>query len=121
MLITFFDTRGIVYSEVLPQDQTINQQVYRQILQHLLCSVLKKRQELWQGKLWLLHHDNAPAHNALILRLFLAEKKIALPEQPPYSPDLAPCDFLFFPKLKRVIKGTRFEDMEVVKMDVMTS
>ena len=28
---------------------------------------------------------------------------------PPYSPDLAPCDFFLFPKLKRPLKGRRFE------------
>ena len=33
---------------------------------------------------------------------------------------LAPCDFFLFPNLKGVIKGTRFEYMEVVKMNVTT-
>jgi hypothetical protein len=28
---------------------------------------------------------------------------------PPYSPDLAPCDFALFPKLKMKLKGRRFE------------
>jgi hypothetical protein len=27
----------------------------------------------------------------------------------PYSPDLAPCDFALFPKLKMKLKGRRFE------------
>jgi hypothetical protein len=29
--------------------------------------------------------------------------------QPPYLPDLAPCDFALFPKLKMKLKGRRFE------------
>jgi hypothetical protein len=36
---------------------------------------------------------------------------------PPYSPDLAPCDFALFPKLKMKLKGRRFEtdsDIQVV-------
>ena len=41
-------------------------------------------------------------------------------EQPPYSPDLAPCDFFLFPKLKGVIKGTRFPHVEVIKRAVTT-
>jgi hypothetical protein len=28
---------------------------------------------------------------------------------PPYSPDLAPCDFALFPKLKMKLKGRRFQ------------
>ena len=52
------------------------------------------------------------------IREFLAQINIALLKQPPYSPDLAPCDFFLFPKLKVVIKGTRFEDSEAIKTAV---
>ena len=47
--------------------------------------------------------------NALEIWGFLAKNNIAVLEQPPYSPDLALCDFFLFPKLKEVIKGTRFQ------------
>ena len=52
-------------------------------------------------------------------RGFLAKNNIAVLEQPPYSPDLAPCDFFLFPKLKEVIKGTCFQDSEAIKTAVM--
>ena len=58
----------------------------------------------------LLYHDNAPAHNAVEIRQFLAKNNVAVLEQPPYFTDLAPCDFFLFPKLKKVIKVTRFQD-----------
>ena len=32
--------------------------------------------------------------------------------QAPYSPDLAPCDFWLFPKLKTTLKGRRFQSRE---------
>ena len=32
-----------------------------------------------------------------------------------YSPDLAPCDFFLFPKIKSALKGTRFEFVDAVK------
>ena len=35
--------------------------------------------------------------------------------QPPYSPDLAPCDFYLFPKLR----GCRYETIEEMKEAVM--
>ena len=118
MLIIFFDVRGIVHMEFIPEGQTVNQHVYKGILQRLLRSVRDKRRELWENNSWLLHHDNAPAHTALSIREFLAEKNVTVMEQPPYSPDLAPCDFFLFPKLKRIIKGTRFPDVEAIKTDV---
>ena len=34
--------------------------------------------------------------------------------QPPFSPDLAPCDFWLFPKLKEKVRGCRYETIEAV-------
>ena len=38
--------------------------------------------------------------------------------QPPYSPDLAPCDFCLFPKLKEKHRGCRYETIEEMKKAV---
>ena len=116
MQIAFFYVLGI-HIEFLPQGQTINQHVYESILRRLMSSVREKR-ELWETRSWLLHHDNPPGHNALGIREFLAKNNIAVLEQPPYSPGLAPCDFSLFTKLKEVIKGTRFQDSEAIKTTV---
>jgi hypothetical protein len=62
--------------------------------------VQRKRPELWPDK-WILHQDNAPAHDALRVREFLAKKSVTKMDRPLYSPDLAPCDFWLFPKLKK--------------------
>ena len=118
MLIAFFDVHGIVHAEFLLQGQTINQHVYKNILRRLMRSVREKRRELWETRSWLLHHDNAPADNVLGIREFHAENIIAVLEQPPCSPSLAPCDFFLFPKLKEVIKGTRFQVSEAIKTAV---
>ena len=37
---------------------------------------------------------------------------------PPYSPDLAPCDFWLFPKLKEKLRGCRYETIEEMKESV---
>ena len=104
MLIAFFDVRGIVHKEFLPQGQTINQHIYKDILRRLMQSVREKRQELWDEKSWVLHHDNAPSHNALSIREFLAKNNIAVMDQPPYSPDLVPCDIFCFQNSKEPLK-----------------
>jgi len=49
------------------------------------------------------------------IREFLAKNNIVVLEQPPYPRDLALCDFVLFPKLKEVIKGTCFQDSETIK------
>jgi hypothetical protein len=42
----------------------------------------------------------------------LAKHNIPLIRQAPYSPDMAPCDFWLFPKLKMPLKGALFESRE---------
>jgi hypothetical protein len=61
---------------------------------------------LWKKKSWILHQDNAPAHNALGVKQLLADECIPVLQHPLCSPDLAPCDFYLFSKLKGVLKGT---------------
>lgn len=60
----------------------------------------------------MLHHYNAPAHSSLLIRQFLAKNQTPVFPQPPYSPDLAPCDFFLFPKLKSMLKGRRFQTID---------
>jgi hypothetical protein len=77
--------------------------------------VTRKRPEMWKNGSWILQHDNAPVHNTLSVKTFLAKHKIPVLEHPPYSLDLAPCDFFLFPKIKSALKGTQFDSMEAVK------
>ena len=120
MLIVFFNIQGIVHFEFLPQGQTVNQTVYKEILRHFVRSVRDKRWSLWEANAWALHHNNAPAYTALSICQFLAERNIATLEHPPYSPNLAPRDFFLFPKIKSVLKGTHFSDIDSIKKAVTT-
>ena len=86
------------------------------IFRRLVRSGRDKRRNLWEAHAWALHHDNAPAYTALNIGQFLAEKSIATLKHPPYFPDLAPCDFFLFPKIKSVLKGTHFSDINSIKM-----
>jgi histone-lysine N-methyltransferase SETMAR len=115
MLIVFFDIGGIIMTEWVPEGQTVNQTYYKEVLIKLRERVRKKRPDLWKNDAWILHQDNAPAHNALSVKQFLADKRIPVLEHPPYSPDLAPCDFYLFPKVKSALKGTHFQSVEEVK------
>jgi transposase len=73
-----------------------------------------------EGKKWMLHHDNAPAHVSLLIREFLFKNETTVVPQPPYSSDLAPVDFFLFPKLKSTLKGRRFESIEGIEVHFLT-
>jgi transposase len=66
----------------------------------------------------LLLHDNARPHTARALLDALETLKFKVLSHPPYSPDLAPSDFHFFPHLKRDLKGTHFTSEDEVKQAV---
>jgi len=46
MLLTFFDIRGIVHCEFVPNGQTVNQVYYLEVLETLHEKVRQKRPEL---------------------------------------------------------------------------
>ncbi|UYV79496.1 hypothetical protein LAZ67_17002900, partial [Cordylochernes scorpioides] len=101
MLTVFFDFQGIVHHEFQQQGSTITADSYLGVLRRLREAIRQKRPELWRSKSWILHHDNAPAHTALKISKFLQDHSTSVFPQPPYSPDLAPCDFFLFRKLEK--------------------
>jgi histone-lysine N-methyltransferase SETMAR len=61
---------------------------------------------------FILHQDNAPPHTAGLTQSeidFIGFRKVS---NPPYSPDLAPCDFEVFPVIKRALRGHRHADRQ---------
>jgi len=62
----------------------------------------KTQREIHQGVLFL--QENAPAHRALATQKKLAYLGFQCLDHPPYSPDLAPSYYHFFPGLKKQLK-----------------
>ena len=115
LLTIFFDCDVVVLHEFLQQGRTVNKDCYLEVMGRLREAIRQKHTELWKNQLWILHHDNAPAHTSMLVREFLAKNKTVIMPQPPYSPDLAPADFFLFPKLKTPMKGKRFATIEEIK------
>ena len=62
-----------------------------------------------------IHHDNAPAHSTALVQAVFGKASHHPGLSAPYSPDLAPCDFWLFPKLKSPLKGRRFVNATVTQ------
>ena len=56
----------------------------------------------------------APAHTSAVATAKLVELGYELLPHPPYSPDLAPCDFFCVSKLKKSLARQKFESNEEV-------
>ena len=117
MLTVFFDYQGVVHHEYAPKGQTITKEYYIDVLRRLRDAIRRKRPEFKESGSWKLHHDNAPAHSAHVVQQFLAKHGIPVVSQPPYSPDLAPCDFFLFTKIKMALKGKLFQDVDEIKQN----
>ena len=115
MLTVFFDCEGFIRHEFLPHSQTVNKEYYPNVMKQLREAVRTEQPNLWRGKKWLLHNDNAPMHSSLLICDFLTKYETTLIPQPPYSPDLAPADLFLFTKLKSVLKGLQFESVEIAE------
>jgi histone-lysine N-methyltransferase SETMAR len=57
------------------------------------------------------HHENAAPHMTAIVTEYLNKEKVKLLPHPSYSPDLAPCDFYLFPKIKNALGGRSFNSV----------
>ena len=115
-MTVFSDSRGIVHKEFVPPGMTVNQVFYRDLMERLWKRVQRVRPDIADN--WVLHHDNAPAHTALSIHEFQMKKNIPVLPHPPYSPDLALCNFYLFPKLKLKLKGHHFGTIETIQKTV---
>ena len=95
----------------VPRNTTVNSEYYKGLLECLRNNVHRKRPEKW-AKGFILHHDNALCHTSLLVQHFLSNKNITVCPHPPYSPNLAPCNFWLFPKVKMTMKGKHFESIQ---------
>ena len=70
------------------------------------CYNKKRPSKGWSGVHLL--HDNASSHKCEVVKSCLASEKVKVSNHPPYSPDLSPCDFFLFPRLKKMFSGNKY-------------
>ena len=96
----------------VPTGQTVNKEYYVGVLREFRKRFRRKRPALFKSGQWHFQQDNAPVHNSILVTDYLTKMGIKTVSQPPYSPDLASCDFWLFPKLKEKLRGCSYETIE---------
>jgi histone-lysine N-methyltransferase SETMAR len=119
MATVFWDEKGLLLLEFMPQQTTIIGQTYATTITDFREAIKEKR----QGKLSagvLLFHDNAPMHMSAKSQAAIRQCGFQQLNHPPYSPELAPSDYFLFRVMKKFLRGKRFSSGEEVKEAVTT-
>ena len=90
MLCIWWDRKGVLYYELLPENQTINSNKYYSQLDQLKAALDKKCPELVNRKCIIFHQDNTRPRVPLMTRQKLLQIGWEVLIPPPYSPDIAP-------------------------------
>jgi hypothetical protein len=111
MLSVFFNGTGHYVTDWLPEGRTMNSPYYvEEVLTPLADSCYPQRSQR-PRHLVTVHFDNAPIHNTNLVAECLERRKLTRMSHPPYSPDLAPCDFFLFGYLKGKLAGQSFDTL----------
>lgn len=95
---------------------TVNSLLFVQILSRFQAALRRVRPRNYRR--YFLHMDNASSHTARITRLRLLFTGMRTLIHPPYSPDLSPCDFWLYPRMKRGLKGCWFHSLDALEAAV---
>jgi len=108
----FWDRKGVLLVDFLPQGSTINAGVCCNTLQKLHRMIQNKRHGMFSQGVVMIH-DNTNPHTAMqnLIMTFGWEQF----DHPPYSSDLAPSDFHLLVHLKSFLPGQWLHKFSKVK------
>ena len=104
----FFNSSEPVVQVPCPSGHTVTGRFYiNYVLKKVKEFYNKKRPSKWWSGVHL-SHDNASSHKCEVVKSFWASEKAKVLKHPPYSPDLSPCGFFLFPRLKKMLSGNKY-------------
>lgn len=112
MVSVWWDYKGVVYFEILPNNQTINANIYCQQLMKLEKAIKEKRFDLTNRKEIVFHHDNVRLRTCSVTRGKLLELGWEVMPHPLYSPDLSPSDYHLLPNLQNSLNSKTFSNYD---------
>ena len=83
-----------------------------------LSNVLKQVKSCRRFNDLIIHHDNGSLHKTTQTMECLEVQCIKSMDHSAYSPDLSPCDFWLFPKIKEQLHGKSFQDINELHVAV---
>ena len=104
-----FDGYGQVAQVCVPKGERVTGEFYSSQVISAIEKYYLERRPRSGGKGIKLLQDNASSHKVKGVIEYVERIGMKILEHPPYSPDLSPCDFWLFAKLKNHLSGKDFE------------
>ena len=111
MILVFFSRHGLQLFTKFERGQSVTSETFCEKLTLLKESLSVRRPVSGMSKI-VFHFDNARPHTAKDTKNFLTEENMTIMPHPPYSPDLAPCDYFLFGYLTSKLRGCKFSSEE---------
>ncbi|GFR71020.1 histone-lysine N-methyltransferase SETMAR [Elysia marginata] len=105
----FWDAKGEILLNILPQDKCVNAAKYSSTLGCLRDAIRCKRPGLLRRGV-VLQHDKATPQSARLKLQWLQRYVWEILHHPAHSPDLPPSDFFLFAPLNRHLGGMALEN-----------
>lgn len=116
LLSIFWDQKGIIYYEILKNNERVDAKRYQLQLIKMRQALHEQRPEYaHRHETVLLQHDNARPHVSILVKNTIADFGWEVLPHPPYSPDIAPCDYHLFRSMQHGLSEQRFLNDEDVK------
>ena len=111
-MIFAYDISGVFTSHRVPQGQTVNKEYYEYFLRHILHpAICCKQPELLEATLLILQ-DKATCHKTNNAQAVFTEYNWEVLQHPPYSLDLSHYGYNLFPKIKELLRGIHYDDLD---------
>ena len=108
MFIVAYAIDGVILHHTVPPRQTVNVAYYCTFLQLHFRPVLWRKWRHLVVQNPVILHDNARSHTAAAVTDLLRRWQCEILQYPPYSPDMSPCKYDLFAKVKEPLWGTRY-------------
>ncbi len=82
MILAFFDSKGLIYTNYVPMGTTVNANYIMEALGKFLKVFRQMRPETVAGD-WWFHWDNLPVHTTAMVKDWMAARQVRVIEHPP--------------------------------------
>jgi histone-lysine N-methyltransferase SETMAR len=103
----------IVGVDFLPSGQNMNAAEFRRFLEDVVKPYVRRK----RIRRPIILIDNVRLHFVPEVMEFIEQENWEILPHPPYSPDLNPCEFDVFHRIKRPLKGRRFENPQELRRE----